>query len=113
MNPYLEQDEVAHDFHQSFLPVIREALLAQVRPHYVVKLEEHLFIYEFDDERRFLGRGDVSISETEERTSSVPRAVSIAAPAYAQLPPVVDVEHHSYLEIRDRHSRESITVIKL
>ncbi|HUG89817.1 MAG TPA: DUF4058 family protein [Planctomycetaceae bacterium] len=40
MNPYLEQDRVCHDFHETFLPAIREALVAQVRPKYLVKIEE-------------------------------------------------------------------------
>src|SRR5262249_33573326 len=36
MNPYLEQSSVWHDFHQSFLPTIRELLTPQVVPRYFV-----------------------------------------------------------------------------
>src|SRR5205085_12636690 len=46
MNPYLEQEEVWQDFHQSFIPLVRAVLAEQVRPAYVVKVEEHLFIHE-------------------------------------------------------------------
>ena len=64
MNPYLEQVAVWQDFHQSFLPLIREALAAQVRPAYVVKVEEHLFLHDTPIEaRRVVGRSDVSIAQ--------------------------------------------------
>src|SRR5256885_15376829 len=57
MNPYLEQEEVWQDFHQSFIPRVRAILAEQVRPAYVVKVEEHRFIHELSaEERRLLGR---------------------------------------------------------
>lgn len=40
MNPYLEQEGLWHDFHQSFMPLAREILTEQVRPAHVVRLEE-------------------------------------------------------------------------
>ena len=40
MNPYLEQPAAWRDFHQSFLPLLRNLLVELVRPSYVVKLEE-------------------------------------------------------------------------
>ena len=46
MNPYLEQADVWQDFHQSLIPLLRQLLSAQVRPKYVVKIEEQLFIHE-------------------------------------------------------------------
>ncbi len=44
MNPYLEQDRVWNDFHGSFMPAARAAVAAQVRPHFIAKINEHLFV---------------------------------------------------------------------
>ena len=64
MNPYLEQEDVWQDFHQSFIPLVRETLSEQVRPAYVVKVEEQLFIHELPPEgRRLLGRADVAVAD--------------------------------------------------
>jgi hypothetical protein len=38
MNPYLEQEGVEHDFHQSFIPACAEKLVPQVRPEYIVQI---------------------------------------------------------------------------
>lgn len=116
MNPYLEQEEVWQDFHQSFIPLARELLAAQVRPAYVVKIEEYLFIHELSaEERSLLGRSDVSLKDSavagfQPRTAT---GAAATAPYYARIPQAVDTERHSYLEIRDRQGRELITVIEL
>jgi hypothetical protein len=54
MNPYLEQETVWHDFHQSFIPVARELLTKQVRPQFVVKVEEHLYVEEVPERDSFI-----------------------------------------------------------
>jgi hypothetical protein len=114
MNPYLEQEDVWQDFHQSFLPLLRAVLAEQVRPAYVVKVEEHLFIHELSaEQRRLLGRTDVSLAASQ-ATLPVPAAAAILeAPSYARLSAAVDIERHAYLEIRDRRGRELVTVLEL
>jgi hypothetical protein len=42
MNPYLEQDDAWHDFHERFLPLVADLLITQVRPNYIVKIDEHI-----------------------------------------------------------------------
>jgi hypothetical protein len=112
MNPYLEQDDVWQDFHQSFIPLVREVLTAQVQPNYVVRVEEHLYIHELPgEERRFLGRSDVSIPPAP-LPGRRPAGV-LEAPCFARVPDAVDIERQSYLEIRDRRNRELITVLEL
>lgn len=76
MNPYLEHADVWQDFHQSFIPLLRQLLSEQVRPQYLVKIEEQIFIHELPAE---LG----------------------------------DIEHHAFLEIRDRGNRQLVTVLEL
>lgn len=41
MNPYLEQDDVWHDFHERLIPAAAQALEEQVGPDYIVKIDEH------------------------------------------------------------------------
>lgn len=111
MNPYLEQETVWHDFHQSFIPVARELLTKQVRPRFVVKVEEHLYVEEVPaGERRLAAISDVAVVGVPGAATGTAAAVA-EAPAYFLLP--VDVEQESYLEIRDRESNQLVTVIEL
>lgn len=114
MNPFLEQPDAWHDFHEAFCPACREALVPQVRPGYIVKLDEHVYIHELSsDERRLLGRADVALAEGSVATATQPRSQTLGAPAYGHLLPSVDEERLSYVEIRDRETRRLITVIEL
>jgi hypothetical protein len=114
MNPYLEQNTVWHDFHQSFLPAIREHLAPQVRPTYVVKVEEHIYIHELpEEERRFVGRADVSIAGSDSGTRPQTAVAVLDVPCYGAIPVRHESERLSYLEIRDRESGEIITVIEV
>ena len=58
MDPYLEQDDIWHDFHERFLPAAAESLGAQLAPAYIVKINEHVYVHELDDNtpRRLVGR---------------------------------------------------------
>src|SRR5437763_717972 len=114
MNPYLEQEEVWHDFHERFVPAISDALVPQVRPGYIVKIDEHVYIRELPaEERYFVGRGDVSITRSGSGAGTATVAGALEAPAYGRVPVAVDIERYSYLEIRDRRDRELVTVIEL
>jgi hypothetical protein len=114
MNPYLERDDVWHDFHQSFIPALRETLAEQVRPKYLVKLEEQLYVHELPaEERRFLGRADLGVSELNVRGGPAVATAQASAPAYANLLEVTDVEPHAYIEIRQRQGLELVAVIEL
>ena len=64
MNPFLEQDDVWHDFHERFIPAMADVLAAQVDPHYIVKIDEHVYIHELgESDRRLVGRPDVTLVE--------------------------------------------------
>ncbi len=114
MNPYLEQDAFWQDFHLAFLPATRERLVAQVRPKYVVMLDEHIYVEEVPPgPRRLVGRADVSLAAPPRRRAAQTAAVAtLEAPAQVQLP-VQDVRRVPFLEIRDRLGRELITVLEL
>src|SRR5437764_214702 len=115
MNPYLEQRSVWHDFHESFMPLAREILSAQVLPRYFIKIDEHLYIHELAAEhRQLLGRADLLVAGLAPPGGPPGAAGSIlTAPAEVTAAPIVDVERVSYLEIRDRDTREVVTVVEL
>ena len=112
MNPYLEQEDVWHDFHEAFLPRAREALAAQLSADYIVKIDQHVYIHEPAAEQRvFAGRGDVLVAS---RQPAWPAASTVPAPAPAHVTlPAMDVERISFLEVRDRRDRRLVTVIEL
>ena len=116
MNPYLEQDDVWHDFHQAFIPAIRQELVKQVGSRYIVKLELHVYIRELaSDERRFLGRADVGINTTSQSTPARESAGGILeAPTQCFVPTLgVDVLREAYIEVRSAESRHLVTTIEL
>src|SRR5438132_1495640 len=74
MNPYVERASVWHDFHESFMPLVREILTTQVLPRYFVRIDEHMYIHELSsEERRFIGRGDILLPRL---ASSAPGSVT-------------------------------------
>ncbi len=112
MNPYLEQSDVWHDFHERFMPMVAELIGAQVDPAYIVKIDEHVYIHEPNvDHPRLVGRPDMSVTRTPE--SAVRRGVgTLEAPARVRLP-AIDTERLSFVEVLDRRNRQVVTVIEL
>lgn len=65
MNPYLEQEEAWHDFHERFMPTAAEVLGQQVDPRYIVKIDERLYVHELPaGGPQFLVRSDVSVADS-------------------------------------------------
>lgn len=115
MNPYLEQHDVWHDFHESFMPRVRDLISAQVDPRYIVKIDEHVFIHELSaEQRRFLGRADVSVGRGASRTGAGYRtATAVLDPPAEGYVPAIDIERLAFVEIRDRRNRQLVTLIEL
>jgi hypothetical protein len=117
MDPYLEQDDTWHDFHERFVPLMATLLGGQLRPRYIVKIDEHVYIHEMAARsRRLVGRADISLrrGSTKAARGPAPGAATglLEAPLTVRLP-AVDRERLSYVEIRDRRDRELITVVEL
>ena len=112
MNPYIEQPAVWEDFHTRFMTAAAEAIAAQVEPRYFVKIEERLFLHEpFSTARKPFGRPDLSVLPGD-GTSAPPTGTALAAPATVFAPDEEEVSQR-YLEVRDRQSREVVTVVEL
>jgi hypothetical protein len=113
MNPWIEQDVIWPDFHVALVPVIRRQVARQVLPKYIVLMEEQIYIRELPPEPARSIRPDVAVT----RTSGGPAAAAIGvaeleAPVHPRLP-AEDIERLPFLEVRDRQSRELVTVIEV
>ena len=115
MNPYLEHAEVWHDFHESFMPRVRDRLVAQIGRGYVVKLEQHLYVEELPPQksRTLFGRSDISVAEKKTRARDPESTTALVESPVQVVPLLVDEFTECYVEIRDRQSRKLITVIEL
>jgi hypothetical protein len=112
MNPYLEQRDAWHEFHEGFVNRAGDALEVQIGEHYIVKTDSHIYLEdESEDSRRLIGRHDVGIV-TAQNPLTAASGASVLAPMHVQAP-VEEVEEESFLEIRDREHRQLITVIEL
>jgi hypothetical protein len=113
MNPYLEQDDAWHDFHERFIPAIAEALDEHIGGNYIVKIDEHVFVHDVNTEQHaFLGRADTAVADTSDLGQGATSAATLIAPVQVLLPSV-DVEREAFIEIRDRRNRQLVTVIEL
>jgi hypothetical protein len=113
MNPYLEQESVWHSLHEQFPAYCQEALTAQVRPKYFVKLDVNIYIHELPDgTRRMGGRPDVTLGANPAK-STAGGAATLAAPLYGSFGPAVDVLQEAFVEVHERESRRVVTVIEL
>src|SRR5436190_13145555 len=114
MNPYLEHPDVWHDFHERFIPRLADLLNAQVGANYLVKIDEHVYVREVDEEaRRFVGRADVAIAQRSPPSAAGASAALLDAPAQVVPLLLVDEVRESFVEIRDRHNRALVTVVEL
>jgi hypothetical protein len=116
MDPYLEQEVIWHDFHERFLPAVAAHLSHQVLPRYIVLIDEHVYLYDIETEaHRPVGRPDLAVATNSGRLAGEDRGVSLGiidAPVHVRVPEM-DEERESFLTVRDRLSREIITVVEL
>jgi hypothetical protein len=116
MDPYLEQEVIWHDFHERFLPAVAAYLSRQVLPQYIVLIDEHVYLYDVETEGdRPVGRPDLVVATNSGRFAVEPRRMSLGiidAPVQVRVPEMDD-ERESFLTVRDRFSREIITVVEL
>jgi len=115
MNPYIERPELWNDFHNTFIPAVREFLAPQIQPHYFIRIEENLFIQEPGSHERFLlGKPDISVHPTGRGKPRTPtNGVAVLAPASVGMPEIVEDERLPYLEIRDRVRNKVVTILEL
>jgi hypothetical protein len=116
MNPYLEQKRVWRGFHDRFVLALSDALAPQVNPHFIVEIEEYLFIHEPSAEERLrVGDSDVSLSRVFPPATAplASEQIALAAPRQIRISTEMEIERHRYLEVRTIDDREIIAVIEV
>jgi hypothetical protein len=116
MDPYLEQEVIWHDFHERFLPAAAAHLSIQVLPRYIVLIDEHVYLHDAETEDgHAAGRPDLAVARGSERFAGEARGAAVGlvdAPVQVRIPEM-DEERESFLAVRDRVSRQIITVVEL
>ncbi|MEO8496128.1 MAG: DUF4058 family protein, partial [Planctomycetota bacterium] len=113
MDPFIEGQRWS-GFHATFTTVIAEVLTPQIRPGYVVDIEEYVYVMREPTDAATAIRPDVVVVEAEDRwpRASVAGAAMTAEPLVLTLPLPDKIEQH-YLVIRKRKRHQVITVIEL
>lgn len=112
MDPFLEGEEW-EDFHTTFHTVLREKLSPRLEPQYLVRVETRVYVEHPGDDRPQTRRLDVALLRDEgagEPAVAVGAAVATVTPVACILP-MPEERRETYLVIRERQSREIITVI--
>ena len=126
MNPFLEKPSDWRDFHGDFIVRLRAQLADQIRPAFIAKTEDHVYLHELSAEERaearraLAGIGDVVVKRRDGGAAPFASAGGAAAAAVAEptvrrrLATLTVVENREpFLRILDRETREVVTVIEL
>jgi hypothetical protein len=115
MDPFLEGQRW-RDFHTTFVTVIREMLTPQVRPRYVVEVEEYVYLAREDEDPERLIEPDVALVEVGEGPLAglrSPSAIGSPVAPVIHTVPVPKRYRQAFLTIRNRQLQNVVTVIEL
>jgi len=108
MDPYLEDVQIWHGFHTSFIVHIRECLQPLLRPRYHAAIEERVFVEGPDREIV----PDAWIRRNRPDSGGAVAVLDADTPVRVEVPPIPI--HERYLEIIDRKSgKHVVTVIEV
>jgi hypothetical protein len=112
MDPYIE-GQIWEDFHHGFIELIREALAPEIRPGYVVRVEERIYVEHHPDDRSDPIRPDLAVLQND---TTAPRpgasAATLAAPVLLNLP-IPQRRREAFLTLRACRNMEVVAVIEL
>ena len=113
MDPFLE-DQVWLEFHDMLLPTIHNFLVPLLRPRYIVRMEERVYLQYESQSRPTLSRPDVTVL----RETGRPGSLKAGAPNVATQPvliplPLPEEVRETYLEVRLWETHQVVTVIEV
>jgi hypothetical protein len=114
MDPFIE-GQLWQDFHNRFINDLADLLTPEVRPRYVVEIQQYVCLAREDELPDRLVEPDLALAESQsdaEGTTGGAAAVATIAPTIYTLP-VPRRYQQKFLSIRDRQSRNVVTVIEL
>ena len=114
MDPFIENQEW-EDFHTTFNTAIREQLLPEIEPRYVVRVERRVYVEHLSDEPLPSRSPDVSVllaeSDTNANRSGGSASSATIAPVECELP-MPEERRETFLVIRECESMEVVTVLE-
>jgi hypothetical protein len=115
MNPYLEHRAVWKDFHDSYVPALRDALQPLVVPAgFFVRIDEAVTVRDaWREDEEPVGRADLAVPQTGRHPGKPAKAAAVSASVVAELPRRTDTERLPYLEVLDRQRDQVVTVVEL
>jgi len=115
MDPFIE-GQWWRTFHTRFVTVVGDMLMPQVRPRYVVEIEEYVYLAREDQEPDRLLEPDLAVAETGAGPAVPPQSptgtATIIQPVIHTLP-LPKRARQVFLSIRDRKLHSVVTVIEL
>ncbi len=114
MDPFIE-GQMWQDFHTTFVTVIRERLMPQVRPRYVVEVEQYVYLAREGEEPDRLVEPDLAVAEGSPALIAPEGGSTLMvtlAPSIHTMP-IPRQHRQKFLSIRDSQSRDIVTVIEL
>lgn len=115
MDPFIEGQRW-QDFHTTLITIVREMLMPQVRPRYVVEVEEYVYLARQDEEPERLIEPDLAIADAGESWRgglAAPGGPALAVQPIVHTVPVPRRYRQAFLTIRNRESQHVVTVIEL
>ena len=115
MDPFIE-GQTWEDFHTTFLTVIREMLMPRVRPRYIVKVQQHVYLARGGEAPDRVVEPDLSVLRGD---AGLPTGAGGSEGATATMAPVIHTVpvprryRQAFLTIRSRESQDVVTVLEL
>ena len=113
MDPYLEEPGLWPDVHSSLITAIRDALAASVAPAFIVRIEQRVYITNYEELSRQGVVPDLYVLQRPPPSGGAATAPNAISPAVT-LEPLYDEEvRDRYIEILDARGHEVVTTIEL
>lgn len=111
MDPFIEGQKW-RNFHASLIVAIRDALVPQLAPRYIVDVEESVYLQTDADDVRY---PDVSVSRGDFLTEPVERDAGVATAVQPRVCTIPDTSglRQRHLEIREQDSQRLVTAIEV
>ena len=112
MDPFIE-GQGWEDFHQEYIAALRRALVARVRPRYIVRLERRVYVERDPEVLADHIRPDLVVVEPKGAKAAREAAVAVAAKPVVLTLPMPEYRRQAYLTVRQPDTLHVVTVIEL
>lgn len=116
MDPFIES-QAWETFHHALIAALLESLTPRVRPRYVVRVDERVYVEHEPSGHSDIFRPDVSVLESQGREAATgdwpAAAASAAAEAVVLTLPMPERVREAFLTVRSRETLEVITIIEV